>query len=166
MAINNEFPVLDGICPSWADFYCKASPSGVALLDIKDVKSINTGTSMEIGEQRGASGGRVIKRTTGSVKNEASMTLYRSGYQKFLRGLKAAAPLRGNQRAMSLVFFGLQFLWTPPGDVEIYEVRIKGCRYTGRALNTAEGSDADTVDVALNPIEIVDMIDGEECVLL
>ncbi len=167
MSINNEFPVLDGVAPSWADIIIKASPvADGSLLDVKDIQAINSGSTVEFGEQRGASGGRVIKRTTGQVSHEASMTLYRSGYQKLLRALKGLAPKRGNQRAIALVPFNIQIQHTPPNDIEIYEYRIKGCRIAGRNLNGAEGTDADLVEVALNPIEIADLIDGEEVVML
>lgn len=168
MAVNQEFPALDGIVPSWADVIVKASPVGAPLIDMVDIKSIDTGTELEIGEQRGASGGRVLKRTTGSGKQTAKMVLYSSGFVKFLRGLKGIAPSRkgGAQKVIGLAHFGLQIQFTPIGSVEIYETRIKGCRYTGRGLNAAEGTDAQTVDVGLNPIEIVDMIDGIECVLI
>lgn len=166
MAVNNEYPVLDGIAPSWADIIVKATPKGAALIDIKDIAAINTGTTVEVGEQRGASGGRVIKRTTGSVSYEASITLYRSGYQKLVRGLMAIAPTRGNQKVISLAHFGIQVQHTPPGDIEIYEYRLKGCRILGRSLNGAEGTDADQVEVPLSVIEIVDMIDGVEVVSL
>jgi len=166
MTINQEFPVLDGIAPSWADIIVRVSPAGAPLIEMADIKSINTGTSVEVGEQRGASGGRVLKRTTGAAKYEASMTLYYAGFVKLLRGLKDLAPVRGNQRAISLVHFGAQIQHTPPGSVEIFDMRIKGCRFLGRALNPAEGVDAQTVDVALNPLEIADMVDGVECILL
>jgi len=112
------------------------------------------------------SGGRVRRRTTGSVDYEASMTMYRVGYQQLLRALKALAPKRGNQRAIAIVPFNIQILHTPPGSTEIFDVRIKGCRIGGRQLNGAEGTDADLVEVPLNPIEIADMIDGEEVVML
>lgn len=164
MPANNDYPILDGIAPSWADIIVKAATAGGPLLDIKDIQAISTGTSVEVGEQR--AGGRVRKRTTGDVSNEASMTLYREGWQKLLRGLKDQAPLRGNTRLVGLVHFGLQVIHTPPGSVEIYEVRIKGCRLMGRNLNGSEGTDADLVEVALNPIEIVDVIDGEEVAIL
>lgn len=164
---NQRFTILDGIAPSFADIRVIATPSNAPLIEMEDIKSINTGMSMEIGEQRGASGGRVIYTTTGNVKNEASMTLYATGFNKFLRGLRPLAPLRGGkQRLISLVHFGLQVIWTPPGMTEIFEFRVKGCRYTGRAFNAAEGPDAQTIDVTLNPKEIADMIDGEECVLI
>lgn len=166
MSVNNEYPVLDGIAPSWADITVKITPKGAPLIEMKDIAAIKAGVTVEVGEQRGASGGRVLKRTTGQSKHEASMTLYRSGYQKMLRGLKAVAPKRGNQRVLTLVHFGLQVQHTPPGDVEIYEYRVKGARVVGRQLDGAEGVDADQVEVPLSVAEVVDMIDGEEVVML
>jgi hypothetical protein len=166
MAVSTDFPVLDGIAPSWADIIVRATPAGGALIEMKDISAINTGRSVEVGEQKGASGGRVIKRTTGEAKYEGSLTLYRSGYQKLLRGLMELAPSRGNQRIISLVHFGIQVQHTPPGDVEIYEYRLKGCRLIGGTVNSAEGTDADTVEVPLSVLEIVDMIDGVEVVML
>ena len=163
---SNDFPVLDGICPSFADIGVTFTKTGLALIEMADIKSINTGTTVEVGEQRGASGGRVMKRTTGNVKNEASCVLYRSGYQKLLRGLKSAAPVKRGQRLISLVHFQIKVAHTPPGEVEIFEYVIRGCRLMGRDLNSQEGTDADTVDVKLNPLEIADIIDGEEVVLL
>src|SRR5690349_10768406 len=163
---NAEYPVLDGVAPSWADIVVKIAGAETPLIEMADIKSINTSCSIEVGEQRGASGGRVLKRTTGSSKHEASMVLYYSGFRKLLQNLKEAAPLRGNQRVVGLVHFGIQFQFQPPNDSAIYEVRIKGCRYLGRDLNPSEGTDAQTVDVKLNPLEVVDMIDGEEVVIL
>lgn len=164
MAANNDYPIYDGIAPSWADVIVRIQKTGLPLIEMKDIQSINTGSTVELGESR--AGGRVMKRTTGSLSNEASMTLYREGFQKMLRGLKAAAPTRGNQRLISLVHFNVQIQHTPPGSDDIFEVRIKGCRYTARNLNGSEGTDADVVEVTLNPIEIADVIDGEEVVLL
>lgn len=164
---NNDFPVLDGVCPSWADILVRATPmqggapSG-ALIDLKDIKAINTEITVEVGEQQGASGGRVMKRTTGQVKYSASMTLYRDGYQRFMRALMALAPSRGNQRLISLVHFGVQIQHTPPGSVEIFEYRLKGCRVLGRTMNSAEGTDAQEVEVPLSVLEIVDMVDAAE----
>jgi hypothetical protein len=166
MTINQEFPVLDGFAPSWADVTVTASPDGAPLIEMIDIKSIKTTMSLEVGEQRGASGGRVLYRTSGSAKNEAEMTLYYSGFVKFLDGLRALAQTRNNQRALGFVQFGLMYQFTPPNSSRVYEVRIKGCRYMGRDMAPAEGPDAVTVDVKLNPLEIVDIVNGEECVLL
>jgi len=167
MAVNNLYPVLDGVAPSWADIIvrCARFADG-ALFDMEDIAAINTGTALEVGEQRGASGGRVRKRTTGQSSNTASMTLYRDGYQKMLRKMAEVAPVRGNQRIISLVHFDIQVQHTPPGSAEIFEYRVKGCRIAGRDLNGAEGTEADRVEVPLSVIEIADIIDGKEVVLL
>lgn len=165
MPLVNHYPVLDGIAPSWADIIVRVGAAGIPLLDVEDIAAINSGATVEVGSQR-APGGRVVKRTTGASSFEASLTLYRSGYQKLLRGLKALAPLTGNRRSLTVVHFGIQVQHTPPNDVEIYEYRMKGCRILGRNLNGAEGTDADQVEVPLSVIDIVDMIDGEEVAIL
>ena len=67
---------------------------------------------------------------------------------------------------ISLVQFQIQVQHTPPGSDEIYEFRLKGCRIAGRTLNSAEGSDAEQVEVPLSIIELVDIIDGQEIVLI
>ena len=166
MAINQAYPVLDGIAPSWAGVIIKCSIYDGALLDIRDISAINTGTAVEIGEQRGASGGRVTRRTTGSATPTASMTLYRSGYQKLARNLASVAPKRGKQRLISLVHFDVQVQHTPEGSDEVYEYRIMGCRVMGRDLNGAEGVDADQVELPINTLQIIDIIDGNEVVML
>lgn len=165
MAVSADFPVLDGIAPSWADITVKMSGSNVALLDMRDIAAINTGRSVEVGEQKSPSG-QVIKHTTGAPSQTASWTLYRSGFQKMLRALMAAAPRRGNQALVSLVHFNIEIQHTPPGDVEIYMRRIKGVRVNSDALNGAEGTDADKVEVGLVCKQIVDVIDSIEVVLL
>lgn len=162
----NDLPVIDGFTPSWADITCKALATGLPVLEMGAIQAINTGVTLEVGVQRGPSGGRPMKRTTGSVDYEASLTLYYSDYLKLLRNLMASAPQRGNQRRVSLVQFQLNIQFTPPGDIEIYERRIKGCRLAGSTMNATEGTDAQLIEVPLNPIEVVDVIDGIEVVLL
>lgn len=165
MAVNQAYPVLDGIAPSWADVACNFSIPGAALLKMEDFKSIDSGTTLEVGEQRGASGGRVLKRTSGATKHEASAVLYYTGFQKLQRALMASGQVRGNQIVVGCVHFGINIQMTPFGSTEIYEIRIKGCRYMGRKIAAAEGTDAQLVDVNLNPIEVVDIVDGKEIVL-
>lgn len=170
MAVNNEFPVFDGVSPDWASFKCTCDVPGLALLEMPDIKSLDTGTSLDVGEQRGATGGRVKKRTSGSAKSTAKATLYLDGWQKFIRNLTIAAKtlgaMRGNQALLRYVHFNIQIKQTPFGSDEIFETRLKGCFYSGRDKNHAEGTDADTVDVSLNPLEIADVVDGVEVVLL
>lgn len=164
MPANNDFPILDGISPSWADVICRCSAPGAPLLEMKDIKAINTNCTIEIGEQR--AGGRLKKRTTGSSKHEASLTVYRNAWNEWLRNNGSLMYTRGNQRIYGLLHFGIQVQHTPPGSVEIFEYRIKGCRVTGRTLNGSEGNDADVVEIPLSPAEIVDVLDGIEYVIL
>lgn len=162
----DDYPVLDGIAPSWADITVSLTPYGGELLDVKDIAAINTGTTVEVGEQRGASGGRVMRRTTGSVSHEASMTLYKSGWNKLLRKLKEAATERAGQKRVGLVHFDIFIQHIPPDESDEYEIKILGCRLMGRSANSAEGTDADQVEVPLSVGQIVDVIDGEEIVML
>jgi hypothetical protein len=160
-----DFPVLDGIAPSYADINVRISPTGSNLIEMGDIAAISTGWTVEVGEQR--EGGRVIKRTRGSVSYEASMTLYASGFQKLLRGLLDAAPSNAkSQKLLSLAHFLVHVVWTPPGSTDLLEYKIKGCRILGRTIDSSEGNDAQQVEVPLSPIEIVDVIDGVEVIAL
>jgi len=166
MAFSNDYPLLDGVAPSWADINCIASKDGAPLLTVKDFQSINTNTTVEVGEQRGASGGRVIRRTTGQESFEANIVVYRTGYQSLIRSLMVHAPTRGNSKAVSLVHFDIQVMHTPPGSDDVFEYQLRGCRLLGRALNSAEGTDSETVDLPLSLVQIVDIIDGTEVSML
>jgi len=168
--VNNSYPILNGVAVSWADVTIRVVIAEGQLVEIKDIASFNTSRTVEVGEQRGASGGRVMRRTTGSVSYECSGSLYRSGYQQLMRALTAAAEaqglIRGNQRMISLVHFDVDIQHTPFNDVEVYQRLCRGCRFLGDALNGAEGTDADQVELTLSALEIVDMIDGKEVVCL
>jgi hypothetical protein len=170
MSTNQEYPLLNGVAPSWADCSGKITATGQPILPMIDVSAYHTGRSLEVGEQRGATGGRVRRRTTGAASYEASVTCYRSGFQPFVRTLmkaaQAAGHVRGPQVSIGKIAFGLNLMWTPDGDTEIYERRVKGCRYLGDTIDTAEGTDADTVECPLSTPEIVDVIDNVEVVLL
>jgi hypothetical protein len=158
-----DFPVLDGIAPSWADINVRISPTGGNLIEMGDIAAINTDWAVEEGQQR--EGGRVLKRTSGSLEQNGSITLYASGYQKFLRGLKSAMPLNAKgQRRASLAFFLIHVVYTPPGSTDLLEYKAKGCRMLGRTIDASEGTDAQQVEVPLSVLELVDIIDGEEIV--
>lgn len=159
-----DIPVLDGIAPSWADIQVNISGEDVPLIKMGDIAALDSGWDLEVGEQR--EGGLVIKRTTGSVKQDATMTLYASGYRKLLRGILAAAPRRGNQALIALVHFNINVQFVPPGanEDDILEYRIKGCRIMGRKVSAAEGNDAQQVELPLNPLQVCDVVDGVEIV--
>lgn len=163
---SQVFPTIDGVAPSWADIKVKLTPKDAPVLELIDIAGIKGSRKVDVGEQRGTSGGLVIATTTGSASQEASMTLYRSGYRKLLKALAAKAPLRGNQRRISLVRFNVLVQHTPFGETEIYEREFLGCRYLGDSDDMKEGTDADKLEITLNPTQIVDLIGGEEIVLL
>jgi len=163
---TQTFPSLNDIAPSWADITVTASIDGGQLIEMADIAAIKWDRQVEVGEQRGASGGRVMKRTTGSQKLEGSVTLYRSGLRRLIRGLYPLAPIRGNQRRISLVAFDFVVQHTPQGGTDIYETHMKGCRYLGDSDDMKEGPEADKIEVNVNPIEIAQIVDGFEIVLL
>src|SRR5580692_1199088 len=107
MAINQEFPSLNGIAPSWADIGITASITGGTLLGMQAIAGLKWGRKVEIGERRGASGGRVMARTTGSGSQQASGTFYRAGMRQLIKALIPLAPTRGNQVAISTVAFDI-----------------------------------------------------------
>jgi hypothetical protein len=162
---SQDYAVLDGISPSWADITVKLSGSGLVLLEQNDIAAISSSRSVEIGEQR-APGGRVMKRTAGAPSCEASWTLYFEGYQRMLETLLAQAPRRGNEAKISLVPFNIEIQWTPFGSSRIFHRRIKGCRVMGDTIAAAEGTDAQQVEVPLNPLVVADVINGVEVVML
>jgi hypothetical protein len=165
--VAQSYSSLIDFATSWANAQISITPYDGALLDECDVSAIAHSGTVEVGEQM--SGGRVKARTSGSVKYEASITLYRSGLQKLVKALVAAAPeyaKSGNRVRISLVGFDIDVHHSPPGATEIAHTRIKGCRLLGYSDDMSEGNDADQVELTLNPIENVNMIDGQEVVLL
>jgi hypothetical protein len=162
---NNDYPIYNGIAPSWADVICRAQSSDLPLIEMKDIKSIGMVRTVEEGVQR-ATGGRVMRRTAGQPSYEYTWTMYRSAHLQLITALAPLAPLRGNVRRVSLVFFDVQVQHTPPGSVEVFERRAKGIRILGDTMNMAEGTEADVVDVPCSVIEIVDVVNGEEIALL
>jgi hypothetical protein len=163
---NQLYPAINDYSCSWADIAVTATVYDGALLEMADIAGINWSQSIEVGEQRGASGGRVMARTRGAASYEASMTLYRSGYRKLLKALAEVAESRGNQKLVSLVGFDVLIQHSPQGETEIYQTKIKGCRLLGASNDNAEGADADQVEITLNPLEVVQIIDGVEIALI
>lgn len=156
---EQEYPSLNGVEPSWADIGLQFPiHKGAIWKPGPAFAAVNWSDTVEVGEAPGANGGRKWRRTTGSYGCEASVTLYRSGWQAFRQELKAKS------RKLSLVGFDLIIQHTPPeetGDTGIYIVKILGCRITGRSLSHAEGTDADKIEIALNPMIVEELDPGE-----
>lgn len=163
---SQAFPTVNEVESSWADVGITFDVTEGQSLSITDVESIKWDRSLEVGVKRGTSGGRIMARTTGQGDQSASVVFYRSGVKKLIRALIERAPQRGNQRLIGQVTFNVQIQHTPIGSDEIFETILKGCRYLGDADDMAEGPDADTVEVTLNPIEIANLVDGLEVVLV
>lgn len=164
--VNQAYPSLNDVAPSWADIQSTFSVFQGDVIQMGDIAGLKWSRKVEVGEKRGTSGGRVMARTSGQGSQEASATLYRSGLRQLIKSLMAKAPQRGNQRLISQVSFDILIQHSVPGDAEIYVTKIKGCRYLGEDDDMKEGNEADKLEVTLNPIEIVQIINGVEAVLL
>jgi hypothetical protein len=155
---------LNGIAPSWADVAVSVTPSGASLIKTNQIKSLNSSRKVDVGLQK--QGGRVFKRTTGESTQEGTIVFYRDGYDELIREFVKIAPKRGNECLISLVYFTVQVLHTPPGSTKIYERIWEGVRIVGDTMNGAEGTDAQEVEVPVSIIQIADMVDGQKVVLL
>lgn len=168
MPINNEFPALDSIAPSWGDLSCKITGTDIVALVMSDIQAINTNMTRERGEQRNA-GGEVVRRTVGQGSREASLTLWRVGTQRLWSALKDGAIslgyTRGNAAVIGLVPFDIDYQHTPPGTDDVYQRVLRGCTVTGAAMNAAVGTDAQQVEIPISTIQIVDIVDGVEIVI-
>lgn len=153
---DQAYPTLNGYAPSWADIETTYSVVGGALIDVSAFKEIKWSDKLEIGDQRG-SGGRRKKRTTGQLSEEASAVFYRDGWRELKKKLIEKAPTRGDEYLIGLVGFDILIQHSPPGESDIYKAQILGCRIAGRDYSTAEGTDADTIAIALNPIKIIEI---------
>lgn len=161
-----DFPFVNDMECSWADIGISFTVFGGPVIEEPDVSAVKWDRAVEVGVKRGASGGRVRSRTRGSGSQNASMTMYRGGLLRLIRGLMQKAPLRGNQRIIGVVQFDILVQHTPLLSTEIFKTKIKGCRYLGDSDDMSEGNEADTVEVTLNPIEVAQIIDGQEVVLI
>lgn len=164
MSAQNDFPVIDGIVPSFVDIIARATPGGGSILEVGDIAKVSRKRAVTIGEQ--SSGGRVKKRTTGTVKYEMTVAFYYDAWLRYVEALAAVAPSRGNQKRIGLVHVGWQIQYTPIGSVQKFEWRAKGARLIGDSMDAAEGDDPNQVEVPFNVIEIVDMVNGVEVLMV
>jgi hypothetical protein len=159
---NDVMPLLNGEEVSYADLQISfLPPDGNAIKEF-GIHEFNSSEDSEIGEVRGTTGGRVVARTTGNMKLEASMIMSRRGAQNFIRQLSKNAPTRNGRKLYGRVPFDVVQFSTPLGSDEIYEKRILGCRIAGNKLALKEGNEHDKVELKLHPMDIVEIVDGEE----
>ncbi len=164
--INQDFPVLDGIAPSWADLSINFKGANSPKLEMKDLASVESTAKIEIGKLRGLSGGKVTRTTTGASDYEGKLGLYQSGFVGLLDNLSGSMQRRGELYVYGTVFFDIQQFWTPFGTDEIFEKQINGCRILGDTLASAEGTDAQQVDLPMYVGEVIYVYRGKKFVAL
>ncbi len=157
---------LNETAVSWSEIEATVNVDGGGSFPDLDWKSIDHEDKLDRTFQRGQ-GGRIKRKTTGMVTPGASGSLYRSGLRELLRALVAIAPQNAEgEYQVSKVRFTLVIKHAYDGDPSIYLVELQNCSLDKKAFKHAEGADADTVDVDLNPTKIVEIIDGKRLVLL
>lgn len=155
MPVNQAFPTVNGDVCSWADIGVDLNVSGGPSISLVDLEGIKWADKVEVGEQRGVSGGRVMGTTAGQLSTEASMTISKRGHKTLLDGLataaRAAGLVRGDQVLISGVRFSILIQHTPLGSDEVFSARLVGCRLLGRSVDAKQGNAADMVEITLNP---------------
>lgn len=155
---NQAFPSVNSHECSWADIAVTLNVPGGATVGLVDLEGIKWSRKVEVGESRGTSGGRVMKRTAGSETVEASASMTRSGVAQLVEAIEvaalAASQTRSNEVIISGVAFDILIQHTPLGDTRIYTAKLSGCRYLGDSDDMKQGNDADMVELTLNPVRI------------
>lgn len=143
---------------SWADIEATLLVPDGPSVPITDAEAFKWARKLEVGESRGTSGGRPMKRTRGSVSYEGSVTATRGGWMALLESIETAAEALGQVRGDQVIIGGIAFdvllQHSPFGDTRIYAARLKGCRIFGDSSDMKQGNEADMIEVSLNPIEI------------
>ncbi len=169
---NQAAPNVNGDICSWADIGVSINVPGGAEFPIFDIEGIKWSDDVEVGEQRGASGGRVMGTTRGSLSTEASMTVSRAGARQLIQALETAARAlpgfvaRGNRIPIAGVRFDILIQHTPLGTENIYESKLSGCRFLGRSHDYKQGNEAEMVEVKLNPIEAAEKSESGDWIVL
>ncbi len=169
---NQAAANVNGDICSWADIGLSINVPGGAEAPLFDFSAIKWSDKVEVGEWRGASGGRVMGTTRGQLSSEASMTVSRAGARQIIQALAVAAKalpgfqMRGDRVPISGVRFDLLVQHTPLGTDAIYESKLSGCRLLGRSHDYKDGNEAELVEMVLNPIEIAEKDENGEWIVL
>jgi hypothetical protein len=153
---QEEYPTLQGDAPSWADIETDHIIYDGEIVSTKDYQAINWGRTVEVGELRGASGGRVRRRTRGQVSYELTITYYKDGARRMRDGLAATATAKGlvdaqGRPQISRVPFDVLCKHSVDGDPRIHKMLAQGLRWLGETGASTEGVDAETVEVTFSP---------------
>lgn len=158
MPSNQAFPSVQEHEVSWADIACTFNVPGGQTVPLLDIEGIKWSAKVDVGESRGASGGRVMKRTAGQEALEASASMTRSGWSQLMEALESAAvsanQVRGDRVIISGISFDILVQHTPLGASRIYTVKLSGCRFLGDSSDMKQGNEADVIELTLNPLEV------------
>ncbi len=161
-----------GRAVGWAELKGTLNVRGGITMPTIDIKAVNHEAKVDRGDQRGAGGGAVKKRTTGQGSQSASGTFYRSGLRALKRALKDAAVAanyrnaNGHYQLSKVTWDWVITLSWEDDPTDIYIFKLIGCHLDGDSSKHEEGTDPETIEVTLNPLMIVEVIDGVDTVLL
>lgn len=143
---------------SWADLQATLIVPGGPTVKVTDFEGFKWGRKLDVGESRGLSGGRPMKRTKGSASYEGSVTATRGGWMGLMEALEDAAvslgQTRGNEVIISGIAFDLVLQHTPLGEDRIYTSKMGGCRFLGDSSDMKQGNEADMIEIVTTPILI------------
>lgn len=155
---NQAFPSVNEDECSWADIEATINVPGGRQLPLIDLEGIKWGRTLTRGISKGTSGGRPMKKTAGSLEVEGSLVTSRSGHAAMMEALEAAAEelglVRGDEVIISGVRFDILIQHTPLGSSRIYTAKLTGCSFDGDSSDMAQGESPDTLEVALNPLQV------------
>lgn len=155
-ATSQVYPTLNDFEPSWADISTKFNVAGGATIqNMIDFKSLKWESKVAEGRWAGLSGGRDMKRTTGKETVTGSCEWSAGGLWRLCTEIAKVAPVRGQQRLLSLVTFDIIILHTPPWTDFIFHEEMRGCRIMNISRAMAEGPDAEASPMDLAPMSCV-----------
>ena len=163
--------MLDGRAVSWAEISVIINIAGGVTLPIVGITAISSESKVERGEARGASGGRVLARTTGQITNSGSMTLWASALDTLKDAMSDLALANGYVNSdghiqLSRISFDIIVCHDWIDDAKIYIRKYLGCHLDSESVKDEEGTDAKKIDVELNPLRVVSVVNGKEMALL
>jgi len=162
-----------GPCPtvndyeiSWPEIALKLMLDGASTLEIVDCLGIKFESKLSTSRSGGTSG-RKTKETSGEAEYSGSWTLTKSGLLQLKTALISVAPKRNGIAILSMPRFTVVVQHsTIVNPSLVHTTTLKGCRYRGESEDNKSGSDALTVELPLDPLEITHIVNGQECALL
>ncbi len=145
---EQDYPTINGFAPSWADLKVRIPLYDGPEVKTSDIAAIAWSDTVTTGKKRGTSGGRVAGSTTGEYDADGSITFYLEGWRTFRRALAS------KNKRISLVRFDVLVQHTPPGETDIHNAKMVGCRVLSRSAQEAEGADPSKREIPLEVIRV------------